>query len=62
MNARMVAEFADKRRKLYGLGASADNTNESHGIRVASQLCTADEAPTVFFFEGGRPTRINSTI
>jgi hypothetical protein len=24
MNARMVAEFADKRRKLYGLGVSAE--------------------------------------
>jgi hypothetical protein len=45
MNVWMVAEFADKRRKLYGLGTSADNTNEPHWISVGSQLSTAEKAP-----------------
>ena len=37
------------RHQLHGLGASADDTNEPHRISVASQRCTAEEAPTVFF-------------
>jgi hypothetical protein len=43
MNVWLVAEFADKRRKLYGLGASADNTDEPHPISVLSQLCTVEK-------------------
>jgi hypothetical protein len=45
MNVWLVAEFADKRRKLYGLGASADNTHEPHWIDVRSQLGSAEKAP-----------------
>ena len=49
MNVRLIAKLANERCKLHGLGASADDTNEPHRISAASQLCTAEEAPTVFF-------------
>ena len=43
MNVSLVAEFANERRKLHGLGASADNTDEPNRISVVSQLRTVEK-------------------